>query len=343
MFSRRQALTSGLCAAGWATLRAAAAPATGANPTRPPTASDSPPYREIAAGIFARRGLDEDVSPTNDDAIANIGFVIGADSVAVVDPGGSLRDGERLREEILRVTKRPIRFVIMTHGHPDHIFGAEAFQRDRPLFVGHSRLPLTLAARGDYYRRHLDEVLGAGRAGAVAPRAGAVAPRAGASAPRVGDVIPPTRLVEHTATLDLGGRTLELTAWPRAHSDCDLTVRDPQTSTLFAGDLLFVDRVPSLDGSLRGWMTALNSLKSVKASRAVPGHGPVGVDWPSGSTDLERYLGVLAAGTRVALANKVDLDAAVQTVGKSERGRWKLFDAYHGHNVTQAFKELEWE
>jgi quinoprotein relay system zinc metallohydrolase 2 len=302
----------------------------------PAAAFNPPPFREIAAGIFVRRGLDEDVSPTNDDAIANIGFVVGTDSVAVVDPGGSFRDGERLRQEILRVTKRPIRFVVMTHGHPDHIFGAGAFQRDRPQFVGHSRLPLTLAARGEYYRKRLEEVLRGGSAEAIEPRARA-------AVPRVGVVVPPTRLVEHTATLDLGGRTLELTAYPRAHSDCDLTVRDSQTSTLFAGDLLFVERVPSLDGSLRGWMTALNSLKTVKALRAVPGHGPVGVDWPLGSADLERYLGVLAAGTRAALAKNLDLDAAVQTVGESERGRWKLFDAYHGHNVTQAFKELEWE
>jgi quinoprotein relay system zinc metallohydrolase 2 len=316
--TRRQALTVALCAAGCTTLRAATAPVTAA----PVAPSDSPAFREVAAGIFVRRGLDEDVSPTNDDAIANIGFIVGAQSVAVIDPGGSLRDGERLRQEILKVTQRPIRFVVITHGHPDHIFGAQVFQQDRPEFVGHSRLPLTLATRGEYYRKHLDAVLGPGRGGVV---------------------VPPTRLVEHAGTLDLGGRTLELTAHPRAHSDCDLTVRDLQTATLFAGDLLFVSRVPSLDGSLRGWLSVLNSLKTVKASRAVPGHGPVGVDWPSGSADLERYLGVLAAGARAALAKSLDLEAAVQTVGQSERGRWKLFDAYHGHNVTQAFKELEWE
>src|SRR5262249_26225162 len=151
----------------------------------------------------------------------------------------------------------------------------------------------TLATRGEYYRKHLDEVLGAGRGGVV---------------------VPPTRLVEQAETLDLGGRTLELTAFPPAHSDCDLTGRDPRTSTLFGGALLFVERFPSLDGSLRGWLAALNSLKTVKASRAVPGHGPVGVNWPSGSADLERYLSVLAAGTRAALARNLDLDAAVQTV-----------------------------
>jgi len=284
--------------AAWGAATVPTLPANSAAPPAPPP--DSLAYREIASGIFVRRGIDEDVSPTNDDAIANIGFVVGGHAVAVVDPGGSRRDGERLREEILRVTKLPIRFVVMTHGHPDHIFGAAAFAPDRPQFVGHSRLPLTLASRGEYYRKRLEEVLGAGHGGAV---------------------VPPTKLIEHTGTLDLGGRALELTAYPRAHSDCDLTVRDPWTSTLFAGDLLFVERVPALDGSLRGWLSALNSLKSVKASRAVPGHGPVGVNWPMGSTDLERYLSVLAADTRAALARKLDLDAAVQTVGESERGR----------------------
>lgn len=320
--TRRQALAVALWTAGWATVRATATTAAAAASAATAATPDSPAFREVASGIFVRRGLDEDVSPTNDNSIANIGFVVGREGVAVIDPGGSLRDGERLRQEIVRVTKHPIRFVVMTHGHPDHIFGAGAFRQDRPEFVGHSRLPLTLATRGEYYRERLDGVLGAGRAGVV---------------------VPPTRLIEHTGTLDLGGRTLELTAHPRAHSDCDLTVRDLQTATLFAGDLLFVGRVPSLDGSLRGWLNVLNSLKSVEASRVVPGHGPVGVNWPSGSADLERYLGVLATGTRAALAKGLDLEAAVRTVGQSERGRWKLFDAYHGHNVTQAFKELEWE
>ena len=39
----------------------------------------------------------------------------------------------------------------------------------------------------------------------------------------------------------------------------------------------------------------------------------------------------------------MDIDTAVQTIGQSERGKWQLFDDYHGHNITQAFKELEWE
>jgi quinoprotein relay system zinc metallohydrolase 2 len=287
------------------------------------TPADLPGCKEIAPGIFVRRGLDEDATAANDDAIANIGFVVGRDAVAVIDPGGSLRDGQRLRERIRQVTPLPIRHVVMTHVHPDHLFGAGAFQQDHPEFIGHEKLPRALAVRGEYYRKRLDETLGPGRAGPI---------------------VAPTRLVRSKDRIELGGgKTLELTAHALAHSDCDLSALELQTATLFAGDLLFVERVPSLDGSLKGWLSELNSLKNVAAQRAVPGHGPASVKWPSGSLELERYLDGLLRETRQAIRKGIDIDAAVATVGQSERGRWKLFDSYQGHNVTQAFKELEWE
>jgi glyoxylase-like metal-dependent hydrolase (beta-lactamase superfamily II) len=120
-------------------------------------------------------------------------------------------------------------------------------------------------------------------------------------------------------------------------------VFERQTATLFTGDLLFVQRVPSLDGSLKGWLNELNSLKRAAAQRAVPGHGPVSVKWPAASVELERYLDGLLRETRAAIKKGIDIDTAVATVGQSERGKWSLFDAYQGHNVTQAYKELEWE
>jgi len=136
---------------------------------------------------------------------------------------------------------------------------------------------------------------------------------------------------------------LTLTAHGVAHTDCDLSVFDRASGTLLPADLLFVRRVPSLDGSLRGWLRELAVLKALPAQRAVPGHGPTRVKWPSGAADLERYLGVLLRETRHAISRGQELGAAVETVAQSERSRWKLFDDYNGHNVTQAYKELEWE
>jgi quinoprotein relay system zinc metallohydrolase 2 len=277
---------------------------------------------EVAPGIHIRRGVDEDVTAQNEDAIANIGFIVGRDAVAVIDPGGSLIDGERLRATIRQTTPLPIKYVVMSHVHPDHIFGAPAFQKDRPQFVGHAHLPRTLALREAFYRKRLEDTLGKERAGGA---------------------VPPTLLVQDHAEIDLGGRVLDLMAHGTAHTDCDLSVMDGSTGTLLPADLLFVQRIPSLDGSLRGWLKELATLKSLPARRAVPGHGPTSVKWPAGAGDLERYLGILLRETKEAIAKGTDLEAAADTVAQGERSRWKLFDDYNGHNVTQAFKELEWE
>src|SRR5262245_26966886 len=86
--------------------------------------------QEVAPGIHIRAGVDEEATAANAGAIANIGFVVGREAVAVMDPGGSLADGTALRDAIRERTKLPIRYVILSHVHPDHIFGAGAFASD---------------------------------------------------------------------------------------------------------------------------------------------------------------------------------------------------------------------
>ncbi len=280
------------------------------------------PLVEVAPGIHIRLGVTEDASSGNEDAIANVGCVIGTNAVAVMDPGGSLGDGESLRRAIRNLTSLPIRYVVMSHVHPDHLFGAAAFQHEHPIFVGHARLPQALALRGDYYRTALDRILGPGRAGPV---------------------VMPTRLVDDHATLDLGGRVLDLTAHAPAHTDCDLSVIDRRTGTLLAGDLLFVDRVPSLDGDLKGWLAQLTAMQALGPRPVVPGHGPVRVEWPGAAADITRYLTVLLTETRQAVARNVPISTAAYTVARSERSHWKLFDDYNPRNVTVAYQQLEWE
>ncbi len=277
---------------------------------------------QIAPGIHVRRGAIEIATRENFDAIANVGFVIGSKCVAVMDPGGSLADGRQLRAHIRSITQLPIRYVLMSHVHPDHIFGASAFLEDEPEFVGHAALPNALAQRADYYRQRLEEVLGKGAAGGI---------------------VQPTRLIEGSAELDLGQRILQLRAHPLAHTDNDLSAFDVQTQTLFAADLLFVERIPSLDGSLKGWLRELGELRALKPARAVPGHGPVSVSFAMAAAKLQSYLETLMTDTRQAIAAGRDIDSAPDIVGLSERDKWLLFEEYHGHNVVQAFKELEWE
>ena len=277
----------------------------------------------IAAGLYVHRGAQADPSPVNRGAIANIGFIVGSSCVAVIDTGGSPPVGRALRGAIRAVTPLPICYVINTHVHPDHVFGNVAFEADRPEFVGHAKLGAAMQARGRAYVAALKRTLGPDAVDAT--------------------LIAPTRAVTDAAELDLGGRTLRLRAWRTAHTDHDLTVFDEQTGTLWLSDLLFIERIPVVDGSLRGWLEVLAELKRDSVRRVVPGHGPVTSDWPAAGAAQERYLRQLLTETRAAVRAKKTLPEAVATVGGGERGRWLLFDAYHRRNVTAAFAELEWE
>jgi quinoprotein relay system zinc metallohydrolase 2 len=278
---------------------------------------------EVAAGIFVHNGVHEEAAPANDDAIANIGFIVGDDAVAVIDPGGSAREGRELRAAIRTLTDRPIRYVILTHVHPDHIFGAAAFGDDHPDFVAHVKLPGALAQRGDYYLRRLREALG--------------------NETEESEVVMPTVLVSTRLDLDLGGRRLAVRAHGPAHTDNDLTVFDEKTRTFWLADLLFVDRIPVIDGSLIGWLKQLDELTTISAKQAVPGHGPVSVPWPAAAGPEWRYLAAVADDTRAAIRSGVGIADAYKHVANSERGHWLLFDEYHPRNVTASYKELEWE
>ncbi len=283
---------------------------------------------QVAPGIYVRQGVHEEATVANQDGIANIGFIVGSAAVAVMDPGGSRADGERLRASIRNQTNLPIRYVVMTHLHPDHVFGAGAFAADKPVFVGHARMEGMLVQRGEFYRNSLADLLGIEEAG---------------------DYAKPNLFVTDDTMLDLGGRSLRLHAHPTAHTDNDLSILDEATGTLWLGDLLFVDRVPALDGSILGWLAqtaALRTPAALRASgaaRAVPGHGPAAVPWPDAAMAQERYLGGIVRDIRAIIARGGDIEQAVATVGLAERDRWLLFDDYNGRNVTGAFKELEWE
>jgi quinoprotein relay system zinc metallohydrolase 2 len=277
---------------------------------------------QVAPGLHIRRGVDEDARRDNQDAIANIGFIEGRDAILVTDPGGCLADGDALRAAIRGLSDKPIRYVLLSHIHPDHIFGAGAFRQDNPVFVGHANLPQALAARGAFYQSHLDDVLGHGQAGPL---------------------VQPALTVATTHEIDLGDRRLTLTAHPPAHTSTDVSLFDHATSTLLPADLLFVGRVPSLDGSLHGWLAELTALAASGAARAIPGHGPVSVDFTAAAAPLIRYLTALRDQTRAAIAAGIGIAAASNTVARSERAAWKLFDDYNARNVTEAYKELEWE
>lgn len=283
------------------------------------------PVTEVAPGIYLRPGLQEVADAHNHGYIANIGFIVGNEKVAVIDTGNSYQEGMALRRAIRAVTDLPIAYVILTHMHPDHTLGATAFKQDGAVFVGHAQLKDALIRRQAYYLKRAEEVFGSAAEGS--------------------GVAYPTLTVDvgKTLELDLGGRRLRLRSYPTAHTNNDLTVYDEKTGTLWLSDLLFVKRIPVVDGSLLGWLKVMDGLKQLDVKRVVPGHGPVVADWKQALADQRRYLQTLATGIREIIGRNGTIEQAVETVGQAERGNWLLFDEYHGRNVTAGFVELEWE
>ncbi|MER8979358.1 quinoprotein relay system zinc metallohydrolase 2 [Mesorhizobium sp. M0243] len=280
--------------------------------------------RQIADGVFAFQGADELMTAANDGAICNLGAVIGTDVVAVIDSGGSLIEAHAFLAAIGKLTAKPVRFLVNTHMHPDHIFGNAAFRKIGATIVGHRNLPRALEARGAFYLHNYREQLGEALMEGI-------------------EIVSPTMLVDDHLQLDLGGRMIELRAWKAAHTDNDLTVFDPATRTLFAGDLVFIGSLPTLDGSLLGWLRQMDALTAIDAARVVPGHGPVTADWPQALAEERRYFEILARDIRKAIADGTPLREAVKTAGETERDNWHLFDDYNERNATAAFAELEWE
>ena len=281
------------------------------------------PLIEVAAGVFVHQGQALALDASGHDDIANVGFIVGSRCVAVIDTGGSVRVGRALRESVRRRTRLPVCYVINTHVHVDHVLGNLAFVPiSRSSWAMRDWRPPSTRSR-DFFLSHYAPDL--------------------PDPPSAAQIIAPGRSValNGATVLDLGGR-LTVRAWPTAHTDCDVSVYDTATRTLWTGDLLFVQRTPALDGSLTGWLAVLDSLASAASARgagtrtcrggaAAPGGSaarlPQGAARPVYAARSPR-----AGGCRRHSATPV-----------GSPGQWLLWDETHPHNVARAYQELEWE
>jgi quinoprotein relay system zinc metallohydrolase 2 len=309
-------------------LEAAAARLAGLGPTGVPYCAPRPPSRlafeEIADGVHVHRGAIAEPDRQNRGDTSNIAFVTGTDAIAVIDAGASRAIGEQVYLAIRAVSEAPIRHVILTHMHPDHVFGAEPLREAGAAVIAHERLPRALADRAQTYLDRFSALIGQqGFLGTAPPEIDAVASRA-------------TRL-------DLGERMLELVPRATAHTTNDLTVLDAESGLLFGGDLVFSEHIPTLDGSLRGWITVLDAMAQEPAAGLVPGHGGPLLNWPEGAEPVLSYLGALVEDSRAAIDDGESLSEAVEHIGRSEAGDWALFDLYNPRNATVAYTELEWD
>ena len=277
----------------------------------------------VADGVYMHRGQMADLNDAGRGDSANLGVVVGSRCVAVIDTGGSIATGQALLAAVRQLTDTPVCYVINTHVHFDHVLGNRAFVAPGTEFIGQANLPESIDASRDFFAESFAAELGG---------------------PQRGDeVVAPGRVVQDVLQLDLGDRSLRLEAVAVAHTATDLTVLDEKTNTLFSGDLVFRERLPILDGSLKGWLKWLAAARMQSYAHVVPGHGPVDNAWPAGAQALQIYLEALLQDTRAAIAKGVFIEDAKDSVAKAAVAAWQLTGRAHPLNISRAFRELEWE
>ena len=281
--------------------------------------------KEVATGIFVHQGKHLDVDDGYQGDICNIGFIIGKNSVAVIDTGGSESMGYALLSEIQKRTNLPVKYVINTHVHLDHIYGNVAFKGEGLKFIGHENLTKAMKLREEFYKGLNLKYLNIPYEKSIQ--------------------IPPNLLVKVTQPLeiDLGDRLLKITACPTAHTNTDITIEDYKTSTLWTGDLLFAERTPVVDGDIHGFINAIDSMSQVKFNLLIPGHGTPTLKPNIAWNNIRRYLVTLRDDIRAAIDEGLDLQMAIDNIAKEESSNWELFDIQNGRNINMIYPKMEWE
>ena len=305
-------------AAGWLMAIAPAARAAQAEEIEPL------PLQQVADRIWFVQGQAALGSPANRNFISNAGFIVTDDGVVVIDALGSPALAQALLAAIRRVTDQPVRFVIVTHYHADHIYGLQVFKA----------LGATVIARQEG-RTYLNSETAERRLEASRQE---LAPWVDAQT----RLVPADRWLEDDSTLTVGGERLLLRHVGPAHTAEDLAVFVERGRVLFAGDLVFRGRVPYVGtADSQAWITALTGLIALKPAVIVPGHGALSREPLADLTLTRDYLQYLRKTMGEAAANLEPFEDAYARTDWSAFERLPLFGAANRINAYNTYLLME--
>ena len=282
--------------------------------------------QQAVPGVYYVQGLSEMGSSANQNFISNAGFVVTPKGVVVIDALGSPELGRRLLAEIRKVTAAPIHTVVVTHYHADHIYGLQVFKEQGARIVAHQAAREYLTS--DTARLRLE-----------ASRQ---------------DLWPwvdeKTRLVAADEWLsggtqfEVGGVQFQVVPVGPSHTAEDLVVYVPQKKALFAGDLVFRNRIPFVgQADSRHWIEAMESLLKFDAKVVIPGHGPVSTD-PQADMRLTRdYLVYLRESMGRGAREMEPFDEAYKNTDWSRFEKMPLFKSANRMNAYNTYLLMERE
>ena len=305
----------------WATLAAGLARAQPAPAVQPVLAVQPVP---VAPGVWMVQGASALGTPANRNFISNAAFVVTPEGVLVVDALGSPVLALELVAAIARITPLPIKHVVVTHYHADHVYGLQVF-------------------------KDLGATITAHQAGRAYLHSDTAALRLQASrqelAPWIDErtrLVAADRWIDAPTTLLLGGVQVLLQPAGPAHTPEDLVVLLPQQGVLIAGDLVFRGRVPFVGQADSGrWIEALNRLLAYKVHTIVPGHGPVSTSAESDLMLTRDYLQHLRRTMGEAARNLEPFEEAYAKADWSRFEHLPLFKAANRINAYNTYLLME--
>ena len=255
----------------------------------------------------------------------NAGFVVTSEGVVVIDALASPQQGQQLVNAIRRVTQAPITWLVLTHHHPDHHFGAIVFRRLGAKVIAHpDRRVLASEAGEDALIADWVRVVGLD-----AMRGFEFADT-------------PDRPVTGVDTLRLGERTIIISHPGAAHTAGDLMVWLPQERVLFAGDLLVEDGVTMVvDGSSGELLKGLAAIDSLHPRVIVPGHGAIPRDPSQLVARTREYISALRTEMRAAVEHGVPMNRALASLPPADQTRPVSLNSRRRRNALRVYLEEE--
>jgi glyoxylase-like metal-dependent hydrolase (beta-lactamase superfamily II) len=288
----------------------------------------------LAAGPLRAQPVAQDVwfvqgeaalgSAANRNFISNAGFVVTPAGVVVIDALGSPALAQELLDEIRRITPQPVRYVVVTHYHADHIYGLQVFKDAGAVVVGHAAgrsylgsdtARLRLAASREELFPFIDETT---------------------------RLVPADRWLDGDTVLELGGERFHIRHAGPAHTPEDVVVAVEGRGVLFAGDLVFRGRIPFVgQADSSGWIQGLDGLLKLLPQVVVPGHGPLSRDPVADLQATRDYLAYLRETMGRAAAEMQPFDEAYAATDWSRFEGLPLFRFANRMNAYNTYLLLE--
>jgi len=281
---------------------------------------------QVAPQTWMVQGESALGSTANRNFISNAAFVVTPEGVLVVDALGSPALAQELIQEIRKITPAPIRYVVMTHYHADHIYGLQALkaagaqviaQQDGQIYLHSDTAALRLKASREELFPWIDEKT---------------------------TLVPADRWIAGALTLQMGGLDFQIRPVGPAHTPEDLVVYVPQLKLLLAGDIVFRGRVPFVGQADSGrWIGALDKLLAFDTQVIVPGHGPVSSTAREDLQMTRDYLAFLRQRMGEAARNMEPFEEAYARTDWSRFAKLPLFAAANRINAYNTYLLMEQE